>query len=55
MTAALFLGQNVNLAMELCVRMDRAGLCQHLAALYISFVDAAQQAAGIARSALLRA
>ena len=46
-TAALILGQNVNLAMELGVRMNAAGLAQHLAALDIGSLDAAQQSADV--------
>ena len=50
MTATLFLGQNINLAMELGVRMDGAGLGQNLAALDVGLVDAAQQAADVVAS-----
>ena len=50
MTATLFLGQNINLAMELGVRMDGAGLGQNLATLDVGLVDAAQQAADVVAS-----
>src|SRR5690606_25471673 len=45
--AALFLGQHVDLSLELRVRLDGAGLGQHLAALDLILVDAAQQAADV--------
>src|SRR5690606_26230738 len=43
--AALFLGQHVDGAGELGVRLDGAGLRQHLAALDLPLLDAAQQGA----------
>ena len=43
-TAALFLGQDVGLGLELRVRRDRARLAQHLAALDALALDAAEQA-----------
>src|ERR1700737_3484257 len=45
--AALLLGQDVDLRLELRVRLDRAGLGQHLAALDLLALDAAQQAADV--------
>ena len=33
MSAAFFFGKNVNLTLELGVRMDRAGLCENLTTL----------------------
>src|ERR1700674_514244 len=45
--AALLLGQDVDLRLELRVRLDRAGLGQHLAALDLLTLDAAQQAADV--------
>ncbi len=47
MTATLFLRQDVGLRLELLVRLDRARLAQHLAALHSFLVDAAQQAAHV--------
>ena len=44
-TAALFLLQHVHLGLELRVRGDRARLRQHLPALHVVALDAAQQAA----------
>src|SRR3546814_2410284 len=43
MTATLVLGQNVHLGREVRVRLDRAGLGQHLAALDVFTLGAAQQ------------
>ena len=43
-TAALFLGQDVGLGLELRVRLHRARLAQHLAALDVLALRAAQQA-----------
>src|SRR5207302_5692267 len=45
--AALLLGQDVDPRVELGVRLDRAGLGQHLAALDLFALDAAQQAADV--------
>ena len=45
--AALLLRQDVGLGLELLVRLDRARLAQHLAALHRLLVDAAQQAADV--------
>ena len=45
--AALFLGQDVRLGLELGVRRDRAGLRQHLAALDVLALGAAQQRADV--------
>src|SRR3977135_1734660 len=45
--AALFLGEDVDARVELGVRLDRAGLGQHLAALDLLALDAAQQAADV--------
>src|SRR5204863_5097435 len=42
-TAALFLAQYVNFALELLVRRDRARLRHHLPALHVVLVDSAQQ------------
>ena len=50
MTAAFFLGQNVNLALELGVGMDGAGLGQNLAALDGLLVNAAEQSADVVAS-----
>ena len=47
MAAALVLGQDVNLALELGVGVDGAGLAQNLAALDVGLGDTAQQAAGV--------
>ena len=54
MAAALLLGQHVHLGLELGVRLDRARLGQHLAALDLLALDAAQEAADVvARAALV--
>ena len=54
-TAAFFLGQDVYLAVEVRVRMYRAGLCQNLAALDLVTLYAAQQHADvIARYSLVK-
>src|SRR3990170_6421898 len=54
MTAALFLGQDVSLGLELGVRLDRARLAQHLAALHVLALRATKQHAHIvARLALV--
>src|SRR4051812_25231747 len=45
--AALFLGQDVGLGFELLVRLYRAGLAEHLAALDLLALGAAQQAADV--------
>src|SRR5438270_6963070 len=45
--AALFLGEDIDLRVELGVRLDRAGLSQHLAALDLLALDAAEQAADV--------
>src|ERR1700740_3633 len=42
-TTALFLGEDVGLSLELGVRLDRAGLAQHLAALDFLALGAAEQ------------
>src|SRR5262249_52048365 len=47
MAAALFLGEDVGLRLELRVRLDGAGLAQYLAALDFLALGAAQQAADI--------
>src|SRR5262245_3616151 len=47
MAAALFLGEDVGLRLELRMRLNRAGLAQHLAALDLLALGAAQQAADI--------
>src|SRR6202035_4135943 len=55
MTAALFLRQHVDLALELGVRRDRARLRQHHPALHIFLRDTAQQKSRIvARTALIQ-
>jgi len=46
-TAALVLGQDVNLTLEFGVGVDGAGLAQHLAALDVGLGDTAQQATGV--------
>src|ERR1043165_2965338 len=46
-TAAFFLGEDVGLGLELGVRLDRAGLAQHLAALDFLALGAAQQRADV--------
>ena len=43
MTAAFFLGQDVNLALELGMGMNRTGLCQNLATLDFGSLDTTQQ------------
>src|SRR3546814_5233173 len=50
MTATLVLGQNVHLGREVRVRLDRAGLGQHLAALDVFTLGAAQQDTDVIRS-----
>ena len=50
MTAAFFLGQDVNLAGELGVRMDRTGLGQDLASFDGLLVNAAEQSADVVAS-----
>src|SRR4051812_48480779 len=45
--AALFLLEDVHLGLEVRVRGDRAGLAQHLAALDLLALDAAEQAADV--------
>src|SRR5437588_12411037 len=45
--AALFLGEDVDLRVEFGVRLDRAGLGQHLAALDLLALDSAEQAADV--------
>src|SRR5262249_47438623 len=53
--AAFFLGQHIDLALELGVRSDRAGLGQYLAALQVGAFDAAQQHADVvARGAVFQ-
>src|SRR6186997_229865 len=47
MAAALFLREDVDLALELRVRRDRARLGQHHAALDLLLVDAAKQQADV--------
>src|SRR5690348_8818877 len=47
MTAAFFLREHVHLRLELRVRVDRAGLAQHLAALDLVALRAAEQDAGV--------
>ena len=47
MTAAFFLGQDINLALELGQRMDGVGLRQNLATLNALLVDATQQSADV--------
>src|ERR1700690_577270 len=51
--AAPFLGQDVDLGGELGVRLDRAGLGHHLAALDVVALDAPQQAADVVPGAAL--
>src|SRR3954470_10100323 len=53
MAAALLLGQDVDLRRELRVRLDRAWLRQHLAALDLVALDAAQKAADVVAGATL--
>ena len=50
MTTALFLRQDVDLALELGVGVDGAGLAQDLAALNIGLGDTTEQAAGVVTS-----
>ena len=50
MTAAFFLGQDVNLASELGQRLDGAGLAQNLAALDLLLVNTTQQSADVVTS-----
>src|SRR5659263_381973 len=52
-TAAFVLGQDVDLAGEVGVRLDRAGLAQHLAALDVFALGAAQQDADVVASLAL--
>src|SRR5205085_10477421 len=53
-TAALVLRQDINLGREVGVRLDRAGLAQHLTALDVLTANAAEQSADIvARLALV--
>src|SRR6185312_6163395 len=47
MTAAFFLGQNVDLSLELGMRSDRTALGQNHPALHVFLADAAQQQSGI--------
>src|SRR5262245_35742590 len=47
MAAALFLGEDVGLRLELRVRLDGAGLAQYLAALDLLWLGAVEQAADI--------
>ena len=47
MTAAFFLGQDVNLASELGVRMDGTGLAQNLTTLNVLLVNATQQSTDV--------
>ena len=47
MTAAFFLGQDVNLTLELGVGMDGAGLAQDLASFDVLLVDTTQQSADV--------
>src|SRR3954468_14418190 len=46
-TAALFLREDVDLALELRVRLDRAGLAEHLAAFDVGLFHAAQEHADV--------
>ena len=50
MTAAFFLGQDVNLASELGQRLNGAGLTQNLATLDVLLVDTTQQSADVVAS-----
>src|SRR6185437_2935211 len=52
-TAALFLGEDIGLSLELGVRLDGAGLAQHLAALDVLALGAAQQTADVVASLAL--
>src|SRR5947209_6910582 len=52
-TPALLLLEDVDLGLELCVRGDRAGLAQHLAALDLLSLGTSQQAAGVVACAAL--
>src|SRR3954467_10325204 len=47
MTATLFFTEYVHLALELLVRGDRAGLCQHLAALDLFALGAPKKDADV--------
>ena len=47
MAPALFLRQHVHFRLEVRVRRDRAGLCQHLSALHAFALDATQETADI--------
>src|SRR5262245_20097721 len=47
MTAALLLGEDVGLSLELGVRLHGAGLAQHLAALDLFALGAAQEATDV--------
>ena len=47
MTAALILGQNVNLGIEVSVGMDGVGLCQNLAALNFGPLDTAEKSTDV--------
>src|SRR4029434_4122405 len=47
MAAALFLGEDVGLRLEIRMRLNRTGLAQHLAALDFLTLGAAQQTADI--------
>src|SRR3954451_1855788 len=46
-TSTFFLAQDVDLALELGVRRDRAGLREHHATLHVFFRDAAQKKSGV--------
>ncbi len=50
MTAALLLGQDVDLTLELGVRGNGAGLAENLAALDVLALDAAEQTADVVAS-----
>jgi hypothetical protein len=52
-TAAFVLGQHIDLAGEVGVRLDGAGLAQHLAALDVFALGAAQQDADVVASLAL--
>ncbi len=52
-TAALFLGEDVGLSLELRVRLDRTRLAEHLAALDFLALGAAQQRADVVASLAL--
>ena len=53
MAAALLLGQDVHLGLELGVGLDRAGLGEHLAALDVVALDAPQEGADVVAGAAL--